>query len=90
MIVDGYRTGRLRTGLSGEELEAMLKHWATRWWSVKIQSIETREHFLRYVGRYVRRPPIAQRRITSVEKGTVTFWAKDKKAAAPCFCAEPG
>jgi putative transposase len=27
----------------------------------------------------VRRPPIAQRRITRIEKGSITFWAKDKK-----------
>lgn len=57
----------------------MLTHSAARWWSVKIQSFKSREHFLRYAGRYVRRPPIAQRRITRIRNGFVTFWAKDKK-----------
>ena len=36
-------------------------------------------HFLQYAGRYVRRPPIAQRRITYIGKRTVTFWFKGKK-----------
>jgi hypothetical protein len=37
------------------------------------------EHFLRYAGRYLRRRPIAQRRITQVGERTVRFWYKDKK-----------
>jgi Putative transposase/Transposase zinc-binding domain len=79
LIRSAYWSGRLRTELRYEELEAMLSYWAVRWWSIKIQSFKSREHFLRYAGRYVRRPPIAQRRITQIEKGIVTFWAKDKK-----------
>lgn len=50
-----------------------------RWWSIKIQSLRSKEHFLRYAGRYVRRPPIAQKRITYVGKGSITFWYRDKK-----------
>ena len=79
LIRSGHMAGRLRTEMSCEQLEAMLTHWADRWWSVKVQSFKSREHFLRYVGRYVRRPPIAQRRITSIREGSVTFWVKDKK-----------
>ena len=36
-------------------------------------------NFLQYAGRYVRRPPIAQRRITWITERTVRFWYKDKK-----------
>lgn len=79
LIRAAYRTGRLRTELDFEGLEAVLTHWAGRWWSVKIQSFKSREHFLRYAGRYVRRPPIAQRRITRIKNDFVAFWAKDKK-----------
>jgi Putative transposase len=50
-----------------------------RWWSIKIQSFEDKWHFLQYAGRYVRRPPIAQRRITWIGNQTVRFWYKDKK-----------
>ena len=34
---------------------------------------------LQYAGRYVRRPPIAQRRIIRIDKQNVVFWFKDKK-----------
>ena len=46
---------------------------------MKIQSFRSKEHFLRYAGRYVRRPPIAQRRITHIGEWNVTFRAKNKK-----------
>ena len=43
-------------------------------------------------GRYVRRPPIAQRRITYVGEGIVRFWTKDKKLGQrveiPCSLKE--
>ena len=46
---------------------------------VKVQSFKSKERFLKYAGRYVRRPPIAQRRITYIGEGIVRFWAKDKR-----------
>ena len=64
--------------MTSEELGAMLLE-QERWWRVKIQSFNSIEHFLQYAGRYARRPPIAQRRIVKIEKGSITFWAKDKK-----------
>ena len=50
-----------------------------RWWSVKLQSLGSKEHFLRYAGRYARRPPIAQRRIANISKPEIKFWAKDRR-----------
>ena len=73
----GLRSGRLRSAMSNNEMEAMLIE-QERWWSVKIQSIDSIEHFFQYSGRYARRPVIAQRRITDIGKQTVEFWAKDK------------
>jgi hypothetical protein len=57
----------------------LLTHLEKCWWSIKIQSFEDKWHFLQYAGRYVRRPPIAQRRITWIGEQTVRFWYKDKK-----------
>jgi putative transposase len=37
------------------------------WWSVKIQTINSVEHFFQYGGRYARRPVIAQSRITNLD-----------------------
>jgi len=60
-------------------MEETLAQQENRWWSIKIQSFTSKEHFLRYAGRYVRRPPIAQRRITYIGERSVTFWFNDKK-----------
>jgi hypothetical protein len=62
-----------------EQIEEMLTEQESRWWSIKIQSFPSIAHFLRYAGRYTRRPPIAQRRITHVSDHSVKFWVKDKK-----------
>src|ERR1019366_5626606 len=73
------RAGQLRTKMSVDLMEEMLTQQEKRWWSIKIQSFENKWHFLQYAGRYVKRPPIPQRRITSIEERTVTFWFKDKR-----------
>jgi hypothetical protein len=73
------RVGQLVSALKADELETVLTEQEKRWWSVKVQNFKSKEHFLRYAGRYLRRPPIAQRRITNVGERTVSFWYKDKK-----------
>jgi len=73
------RVGRLRTELTADQTGDLLTHLEKCWWSIKIQSFENKSHFLQYAGRYVRRPPIAQRRITWIGEQTVRFWYKDKK-----------
>src|SRR6476619_5997636 len=58
-VLDLLRTalhaGRLRTAMTADEMEAMLTQ-QERWWSVKIQSLDSVEHFFQYRGRYARRP----------------------------------
>ena len=73
------RAGQLRTKMAIDQVEAMLTEQEKRWWSIKVQSFKSKERFLKYAGRYVRRPPIAQRRITYIGEGIVRFWAKDKR-----------
>ena len=73
------RAGQLVSASTADELETILNEQEKRWWSIKIQNFKSKEHFLRYAGRYLRRPPIAQRRITYVGERTVSFWYKDKK-----------
>jgi hypothetical protein len=72
-------SGQLNTTMLAGDMEKLLAEQEQRWWSVKIQSFRSRDHFLRYAGRYVRRPPIAQRRITFVGNRIVRFWFRDKK-----------
>jgi hypothetical protein len=73
------RAGQLRTELTVDQMEDLLTHLEKCWWSVKVQLFENKWHFLQYAGRYVRRPPIAQRRITCIAERNVRFWTKDKK-----------
>jgi hypothetical protein len=73
------RAGQFRTELTADQMGDLLTHLEKCWWSIKIQSFEDKWHFLQYAGRYVRRPPIAQRRITWIGNQTVRFWYKDKK-----------
>lgn len=73
------RAGQLHTKMTVDQMEEMLSQQEQCWWSIKIQSFEDKWDFLQYAGRYVRRPPIAQRRITWIGERTVRFWRKDKK-----------
>jgi hypothetical protein len=73
------RAGQLRTELTAEQMGDLLTHLEKCWWSIKIQSFEDKWHFLQYAGRYLRRPPIAQRRITWIGEQTARFWFEDKK-----------
>ena len=70
---------RLDTDMTHDQVKDLLSEQENRWWSVKVQSFRSKEHFLRYAARYVKRPPIAQRRITWIDERTVRFWYKDKK-----------
>ena len=74
------RAGRLRTDLTVDQIEDVLIHLERCWWSVKVQSSASKDHRLRYDGRYLRRPPIAQRRITNIDERRVTFRTRDKKS----------
>ena len=71
--------GQLCTKFAVDHVESLLTQQENRWWSVKIQSFKSKEHFLRYAGRYTRRPPIAQHRISYVGLQAVRFWYRDKK-----------
>jgi hypothetical protein len=69
----------LKSQISHDEIEGLLQHEEIRHWKVHVQAFDGKEHFLRYAGRYVRRPPIAERRIMSVSNGLARFWYKDKR-----------
>jgi len=69
----------LESGMDHDEVERLLQHEEIRNWKVHVQAFDGKEHFLRYAGRYVRRPPIAERRIVAISNGFVRFWYKDKR-----------
>jgi hypothetical protein len=65
---------QLVTRIPSRELEQLLGQQENRWWSINIQSFQDKQHFLKYAGRYTRRPPIAEHRISLITERTVTFW----------------
>jgi hypothetical protein len=71
--------GSLEPGKENADVKRLLKQEEIRDWRVHVQTFYGKEHFLRYAGRYVRRPPIAERRIIAVSDGFVRFWYKDKR-----------
>jgi hypothetical protein len=71
---------RLINNASENNIEEVLQTWERRWWSTHVDSFASKYHFLRYAGRYVRRPPVAQYRFLSVDMEEVTFWTNDLKS----------
>jgi len=67
----------LNSDLSPDKLRTVLTN-QYRWWSIDVDHFESKKHFLRYAGRYVRRPPIAQYRLVEITDREVRFWTKDK------------
>ncbi len=68
----------LTSNRSKMELTTVFRDQYERWWSIDIDHFASKTHFLRYAGRYVRRPPIAQYRFVKVTDREVRFWTKDK------------
>ena len=75
---EALRAKALTSNLSAKELSIALTTQYERWWSIDIDHFESKKHFLRYAGRYVRRPPIAHYRFEKITDREVQFWTKDK------------
>jgi hypothetical protein len=69
----------LRSDATPSDMKAQLTAQYERWWNVDVQPCASKEHFLRYAGRYVRRPPIAQYRIIESNDQQISFRTNDHK-----------
>jgi hypothetical protein len=79
LLRGALQAGQLKSEMARDEVERLLCQEERRDWHLHVQAFDGKEHFLRYAGRYLRRPPIAQRRILSIADGFVKFWYKDKR-----------
>lgn len=79
LLRGALKEGQLQTSLATEQVQNLLTEQENRWWSIRIQTLKSTGQFLRYAGRYIRRPPIAGYRITYIGEGMVTFWYDDKR-----------
>jgi hypothetical protein len=75
---EALSAGVLTSNLHPGDLKTVLAR-EYRWWSTHVDYFQSKEHFLRYAGRYARRPPIAQHRFEEVTDTTVRFSLKDKR-----------
>ncbi|MFZ3210829.1 MAG: transposase [Terriglobales bacterium] len=69
----------LTSDLAAEDLQAVLKTQYERWWNIDIAGFMSKAQFLRYAGRYIRWPPIAQHRFAEITDREVQFRRKDLK-----------
>lgn len=68
----------LASDLRRGEVRNLITRQYERWWNIDIDHLVSKHHFLRYAGRYVRRSPIAQYRITKITGREVQVRVKDK------------
>lgn len=69
----------LRSGATPQELRGLLTTQYERWWNINVQPCTSKEHFIQYAGRYIRRPPLAQYRIQTSTDEEISFCTKDHK-----------
>jgi hypothetical protein len=69
----------LKSELSQEKVKAVLQTQYRRHWIIHVAHFKSKRQFLRYAGRYVRRPPIAQHRFLEINDHEVVFLTKDLK-----------
>ena len=75
---EALKAGVLTSNHHPGHLKAVLAR-EYRWWSTHVDYFQSKDHFLRYAGRYARRPPIAQHRFEEISDATVRFSVKDKR-----------
>jgi Putative transposase/Transposase zinc-binding domain len=74
------RAGSIWSGLGPEKLRKVLEEQYKRDWIIYISPFMSKAKFLRYAGRYIRRPPIPLNHILKITDAEVQFLAKDTRA----------
>lgn len=69
----------LETALGPIALKRLLTTQYERRWNIFIDCFTSKLHFLRYAGRYIRHPPIAEHRFVTLSDRQVEFLTKDLK-----------
>ena len=79
-----YMAAALKAGLikrltGTEDIKMLFEAQYRRPWNIYIGRIMSKAQFLRYAGRYIRRPPIAQYRLQRTNDREVEYLAKDTR-----------
>jgi putative transposase/transposase-like zinc-binding protein len=78
-LAEASKRNMLRSSLSGEELLTMFATHYKRSWNIFISRRGPKAYRLKHDGRYIRRPPIAQHRVTRIGNHQVEYLAKDTR-----------
>lgn len=66
-------------GWTDSDPQYVLQKQSNRWWNIYVSRLQSKGHFLRYAGRYVRRPPLSERSLVAWNEESVKFWAKNHR-----------
>lgn len=72
-------SGQLASKKSTAQLRVLFHEHRDRLWSGNVNYYESKDAFLRYISRYLRRPPLAEYRLLPGGDNEVRFLTKDKK-----------
>ena len=78
-LAEAHKRKVLKSSLSDEELMDLFETQYGRWWNVFINRSGPKAYRLQHDGRYIRRPPIAQHRLTTVGNQEVEYVVKDTR-----------
>ncbi len=71
--------GILDSDMPGGQLKELFSAQYGRRWNIFVDNLTSKEHFFKYAGRYVRRPPVAQHRFSRITADVISFRTKDLK-----------
>ena len=71
-----HRSGLLDPGSFPSEFRDVIRRQTRRVWNIHVTPVMSKQHFLGYAGRYIRRPLISQRRILNVSETEVVYQVK--------------
>ena len=69
----------LESDLSRDEFNNILETEGRRKWNVYVSPLVSKSNVINHIGRYIRKPPIAQYRLTRVDDHHVRYRVKDTK-----------
>jgi hypothetical protein len=76
---EAIKSKALKSELTDDELRTMLETEAKRDWNIFVGRLVPKKLVIDHVGRYIRKPPIAQYRLTRISDQEVHYLAKDTK-----------
>jgi hypothetical protein len=79
---EALKRGLVQSQATLPQMRRLLTTQYERWWNVDVQRRMSKNHFLRYACRYVRRPPLAQYRILTSTDKEISFRTEDHKLEA--------